>query len=491
MNSITRHARKAAALVKARPANGLQARQFSSNSIIVDNPYTGETYTEVALENSAEVLSKVNRAAAAQREWSMVPLAERIALCDRFVDAIDGMRDQIATDITGQMGRTYGHGEVGGVIERSKGMIALAPEALAEEVLAVRNGCERVITKEPVGVVLCIAPWNYPLLTAVNCIVPAILAGNSVVVRHSARTPLCAQHFEQAFEKAGAPPGLVQAVSCNHDVVPAMISDPQVSFVSFTGSVRGGHEIYQEVARTRFIDTTLELGGNDPVYIASDADAASAAEAAVDGAMFNAGQSCCGTERVYVHRSKYDEFIGAAKAAVDAYQLGDPMDSATTMGPMAQENSIGFLSGQVKEAVEKGATVLSGGTERVSDAAGKGRFYPPTLLVDCDHSMNIMMEESFGPLLPVQVVDSDEEAVALMKDSPYGLTAAIFTKDQQRVRDMGRQIPTGTIFMNRCDYLDPELPWTAGGEHTGKGVSLSKHGFGAVTKLKGFNMRVE
>jgi acyl-CoA reductase-like NAD-dependent aldehyde dehydrogenase len=484
MKNVTR---KASSVLKKRPS----ARLFSSNCIIVDNPYSGETYCELGLESAAEVLAKVDRAAATQREWQMVSLEERIALCDRFVDAIEGMKDQIATDITGQMGRTFGHGEAGGVIERTQGMMALAPEVLAEEVLEVRNGCERVITKEPVGVVLCIAPWNYPLLTAVNCIVPAILAGNSVIVRHSARTPLCAVHFEQAFEKAGAPPGLIQAVQCAHDVVPAMIADPQISFVSFTGSVGGGHTIYQEIAKTRFIDATLELGGNDPVYVAADCDAAGAAEAVVDGAMFNAGQSCCGTERVYVHRSQYDEFIDAAKAAVDAYQLGDPMDPATSMGPMAQESSLSFLAGQVQEAKDKGATIISGGTKAVNDAAGKGRFYPPTLLSGCDHSMNIMMEESFGPVLPVQVVDSDEEAVGLMKDSPYGLTAAIFTKEQQRVRDMGRQIGTGTIFMNRCDYLDPELPWTAGGEHTGKGVSLSKHGFGAVTKLKGYNMRVE
>lgn len=469
---------------------GPQPRQFASNSIVVDNPYSGEIYTEVGLMNEAEVQAKVSRSAAVQREWAAVPLEDRIALCGRFVEAIEGMKKQIASDITGQMGRTFGHGEVGGVIERTEGMMAQAPEALADEVLDIRNGCERVITREPVGVVLCIAPWNYPLLTAVNCIVPSIIAGNSVVVRHSARTPLCAEHFEAAFEKAGAPPGLVQAVHCSHDVVPVMIGDPQVAFVSFTGSVRGGHEIYREVAKTRFIDTTLELGGNDPAYVAADADAAAAAEAVVDGAMFNAGQSCCGMERVYVHRSKYDEFIGAAKAAVDAYQLGDPMHPATSIGPMAQENSLAFLSGQVKQAVDSGATIVSGGAEPVHDAAGKGRFFPPTLLTGCNHSMDIMMEESFGPLLPVQIVDGDDEAVGLMKDSPYGLTAAIFTADQHRVRDMGRQIPTGTIFMNRCDYLDPELPWTAGGEHTGKGVSLSKHGFGGVTKLKGYNMSV-
>lgn len=470
-------------------------RGFGSTAadvIRVDNPYTGEIFCEVPMQNKDDVSNAVSMARMAHMEWRETSLQDRLDLCERFLEAMESMRDQIADEVSGMMGkpRHQAYGEFGGVVERTHGMMALAPEALADEILDVKNGCERIITREPVGVVLVIAPWNFPLLTAINTIVPAILSGNAVVLKHSERTPLCGGHFQEAFEKAGAPKGLVTAVNCPHDVTAAMINDRRVNFVSFTGSVRGGHEVYRTIAENRFINTTLELGGKDPAYVASDIDAAEAAAGLVDGAMFNAGQSCCGIERVYVHRSQYDKFLEAAKELCDAYVLGDPTSTETHNGPQALASSVPFLEGQVKDALAKGARLLSGSAEGVQDATGRGRFFAPTLLADCSHDMDVMVEESFGPILPVTPVDSDEEAVALMNDSNYGLTSAIFTKDQDRVRRMGKAISTGTVFMNRCDYLDPDLPWTAGGENTGKGVSLSRHGFDGVTRMKGYNMRV-
>ena len=469
-------------------------RMLSAHALTVDNPYSGETYCEVALTSEADARATISRAAAAQKAWERTALSERIALCERFMAAMEAMRGEVAADISGMMGKPYEHawGEMGGLFERTRGMMALAPAALAEEALPARGGCERAITREPVGVVLAICPWNFPLLTAVNTVVPAVLAGNAVVIKHAERTPLCGEHFARAFAAAGAPEGLVAAVQTPHDATARLIaSEKDVGFVAFTGSVAGGRAVYSAVASARFIDCTLELGGKDPAYVAEDADAAAAAAGLVDGACFNAGQSCCGIERVYVHRSKYDAFLEAARAECGAYVLGDPADAATTQGPMAQPGAAPFLGAQVRDALAKGARLLSGAADDAQrDAAGKGRFFAPALLADCTHGMDVMRDESFGPIVAVAPVDGDDEAVALMRDSEYGLTAAVFTQDAARVRDIGRRVGAGTVFMNRCDYLDPELPWTAGGEHTGKGVSLSKHGFGGVTKLKGYNMRV-
>lgn len=463
-----------------------------ASTLAVDNPYTGETYCEVGLSNSAEMGATVDRAAAAQRTWAAeTSIEERVALCGRFMEAFEADGERVAEDITGMMGKPlkYARGEIGGARERCEGMMALAPKALSPEVLPARPNFRREIHKAPVGVVLCVAPWNYPLLTTVNCVVPAVLAGNSVIVKHSSRTPLCADAFARAFEAAGAPAHLVQALHCGHGVVDECIQRDEVGFVSFTGSVGGGHSIYNSVARNRFIDATLELGGKDPAYVAEDADLEAAAAGLVDGAFFNAGQSCCGIERVYVHESKYDAFLEAAKVHVDAYALGDPRAEATTMGPLAQDDAAAFLKGQVDDAVAGGATLLSGGAP-TTDAAGLGRFFAPTLLGDCDHSMEIMTEESFGPVLGVMKVQDDAAAVDLMNDSAYGLSACVFTKDHARAEWMSERVETGTFFQNRCDYLDPELAWT-GVKDTGKGVSLSEHGFRGVTRLRNFHAKLD
>lgn len=465
-------------------------RRCCSSVVTVDNPYTGETAATVELATKSDAMDLLGRSQAAQQQWRDVPLETRVDTCRKFMEAL-AADEEVPLNISKQMGKPlhYAKGEIKGAAERVHAMADLAPSVLADEVIPMAEGQSgfRQITREPVGVVLSIAPWNFPLLTAVNSLIPAVLAGNSVVVKHSERTPLCGDDIARAFKAAGAPDDLVTSLHSSHDLTSAVIQDERIGFVSFTGSVRGGHAIYQSVAKNRFIDATLELGGKDPAYVAEDADLAAAVETLVDGAFFNSGQSCCGIERVYVHHSRYDKFVEGAKAAIEAYVLGDPMDAGTTLGPMAQPSSIIFLQGQVDEAKRKGATVVTGGRSSLGDT-GKARFFVPTLLSECTHEMSAMKDESFGPLLAVAPVASDEEALEKMNDSEYGLTACVFTQDKERALSMGKRLQCGTVFMNRCDYLDPLLPWT-GVKNTGKGVSLSKHGFDGVTKLKGYNLR--
>jgi len=430
----------------------------------------------------------VARAAKAQREWRRTKLSDRILLCNQFMAEFEKNKDQVARDITGQMGKplNQSYNEINGMYARTKALIELAPEALADDVLPEKAGFFRKIVKEPVGVVLCLSPWNYPLLTAINTVIPAILAGNSVVIKHSPRTPLCASAFEKAFAAAGAPAGLVSSAVCDHDVVHELIGHPDVAFVGFTGSVQGGHAVYKTVSN-RFIDCTLELGGKDPAYVAPDANIEAAVDTIVDGALYNSGQSCCAIERVYVHHSLYDEFISRAIPLLQSYKLGDPFVEGTTLGPMAQPDAPEFIHRQVQSAVRDGAKLIFGG--KPTKVQGKGRFFEPTLLADTTQSMEVVAEETFGPVLPVCKVQSDEEALLRMNDSHYGLTAAVFTKDRQRVDRLAGELKAGTVFMNRCDFLDPELPWT-GLKDTGKGVTLSKYGFRGVTKLKGYHYRL-
>lgn len=456
----------------------------------VDNPYTGEVHCEVPYFSQAQVDLAVDKSAKAQKHFAATStLDDRIALCNRFLDEIVAHKDQIAADITAQMGKPLAGslGEINGLIERSQAMMDLAPSALAEEVLP-KEGFERRLLREPVGTVVTVAPWNFPLMCAGNSLIPAVLAGNSVLLKHSERTPLCGNHFEDAFRRAGAPEGLVQALHSTHEGSATVFARKEVGFVSFTGSVRGGRQVYASTAANNFADVGLELGGKDAAYVAEDADVAHAADNIVDGGLYNNGQSCCGIERVYVHRSHYEEFCQRAADVLKTYKLGDPTSADTNMGPMALPNACAFLEGQVQDAVSKGAKVLVGGSP-LTDAAGKGRFFAPTLVMDCDHTMSIAYDESFGPVLAVMPVDSDEEAIARINDSPFGLTASLWTPSVERARAMAPRLEVGTVFMNRCDYLDPYLAWT-GVKDTGKGVSLSSHGFDAVTQLKSIHFRL-
>ena len=455
----------------------------------VDDPFRGDVVAEVPLLDAARAHSAVERAAVAQRAWARMPLGERIAVCANFVVALERRTDAVARDVSLQMGKpiAQARGEVATCLDRARQLIAMAPQALAPEALPEKAGFRRWISHEPVGVVLVIAAWNYPLLVPVNALVAAVLAGNAVLVKHAPRTPLCAEHFAAAFLEAGAPADLVVPLHVDHDVAARVIEHPAVGYVSFTGSVRGGRQVYATAAQRRFVEVGLELGGKDAAYVAADADLASAVDNLVDGAMYNAGQSCCAVERIYVHRSIYDRFVEQAVRLVRGYRLSDPLDDATTMGPMALPAAPAFLAAQVKEARAAGGKVLCGGEPVQAD--GRGRFFAPTVVADAPQACGLMREESFGPVVGIAAVDSDEEALRLVNDSAYGLTASVWTSDPGRAERLGAQLEVGTVFLNRCDYLDPQLPWS-GWKDSGRGVSLSRYGFLPVTRRKSWHFRL-
>jgi acyl-CoA reductase-like NAD-dependent aldehyde dehydrogenase len=337
-------------------------------------------------------------------------------------------------------------------------------------------------------VVLTLAPWNYPYLTSVNSIVPAIMAGNTVVLKHSNQTPLCAERYAAAFAAAGFPDGVFQYLHMGHDDVAKVIEDERVAFVAFTGSVAGGHAV-TEAAKGRFIGLGLELGGKDPAYVRADADMAHAIENLVDGAMFNSGQSCCGIERIYVHRDIYDEFVAGIVDLTLQYRLGDPLDSETTLGPMVRTTAAEFVRGQVAEAIGQGGRALIDPSAFPANREGTP-YLAPQVLVGVDHRMRVMTEETFGPVVGIMPVSGDEEAIRLMNDSRYGLTAAIWTNDEGAAIRIGDRIDTGTWFMNRCDYLDPALAWT-GVKDSGRGCTLSVLGYEHLTRPKSFHLRTQ
>eukprot|EP00511_Aplanochytrium_stocchinoi_P000723 CAMPEP_0204827570 /NCGR_PEP_ID=MMETSP1346-20131115/5007_1 /ASSEMBLY_ACC=CAM_ASM_000771 /TAXON_ID=215587 /ORGANISM="Aplanochytrium stocchinoi, Strain GSBS06" /LENGTH=492 /DNA_ID=CAMNT_0051956051 /DNA_START=229 /DNA_END=1706 /DNA_ORIENTATION=- len=466
----------------------------TANKLSVDDPYTGEVFFETPLLSASEVRDLSAKSKSVQREWKTVPLEKRIQVCEGFIRYFKDNETQVATEISKQMGKPLAHaiGEIGGLEERTRALMDLAPKALEDIVLGEspsRTGVfERTIRREPVGTVMTLAPWNYPLLTAVNSVIPAVLAGNAVLLSHGPRAPLCSFQFEKAFEAAGYP-GLVLPFHSDFETVQASMRQDIVDFVSFTGSVPTGRQVYETVGSKTFMDTTLELGGNDAGYVAADCDLKAAIDTMVDGSFFNAGQSCCGIERVFVDASVYDEFVSGARELISEYVLGNPMDSATSMGPMARPDAVAGLASLVADAREKGGKILIGGNA-TSDVNGLGRFFEPTLITECSSEMDVMQEETFGPILAVQKVDSVEEAIKGINDTHYGLTASIFTKDKSLAERMAGDLEVGTVFMNRADYLDPYLPWQ-GRKDTGKGLSLSQFGFQAFTNLKNLHFKLK
>jgi acyl-CoA reductase-like NAD-dependent aldehyde dehydrogenase len=453
------------------------------------SPIDGRLVVERPLASTAEAARAVEVAVEAQSKWRRVPLAERQAICARFAEAMVARKEMLGEELTRQMGRPlrYTPNEIaGGMAERTRKMIELAPEALADMPAGAKAGFTRFIRKDPLGIVFVVAPWNYPYLTAVNAIVPALLAGNAVILKHSHQTPLVAEAFRDGFAAAGLPAGVFQVLHLSHGDTEKLIAHPRVDFVAFTGSVDGGHAVTR-AAKERFIGLGLELGGKDPAYVRPDCNLDHAVENLVDGAFFNSGQSCCGIERIYVHADVYAKFVDGFVALTKSYVLGDPLKPETTLGPMVRARAADFVRGQIAEAVKAGARSLVDPKHFAADAPGTP-YLAPHVLVDVDHSMRVMTEESFGPVIGIMKVGSDEEAIRLMNDSAYGLTAAIWTEDPEAAIRIGDQVATGTWFMNRCDYLDPELAWT-GVKDSGRGCTLSKLGFDYLTRPKSFHLR--
>lgn len=461
-----------------------------SDTLKVVSPVDGSIYAERTLATWREVDGALSEAKQAQAAWKRVPLHERAALCLRFVEAFVSMKDEIVPELAWQMGRpvAFGAGEVRGFEERARYMVAIAPEALADIDVGPKEGFNRWLRREPLGVVLAIAAWNYPYLISVNSVVPALMAGNAVILKHSGQTPLCAERFQRAFEMAGAPDGLFQILHMSHETTERAIGDSRVDYVAFTGSVAGGHAVVK-AASGRFIGIGLELGGKDPAYVRPDANLPFAIENIVDGAYFNSGQSCCGKERLYVHADVYDEFVDGFVELTKKYRLGNPLDTETTIGPMVRTSAASFVRGQIESAVRGGARALI--DEKLFPASKPGTPYlAPQVLVDVNHQMDVMREETFGPVIGIMKVGSDEEAVGLMNDSPYGLTASVWTEDEDAAIVIGDSIETGTFFMNRCDYLDPALAWT-GVKDTGRGCTLSRIGYEYLTRPKSYHLRTK
>ena len=452
------------------------------------SPVDGRVYVERPLADSATIASTLERAARAQQDWRRLPLSARQALLSAFVDAFLARRTAIAEEICWQMGRpvSAAGGEINGFEERARHMIEIAPRALADVDPGAKPGFRRFIRREPLGVVLTVAPWNYPYLTAVNSVVPALMAGNAVVLKHSAQTPLCAERFAECMRAAGMPEGVFQYLHMSHAGVEQAIRDAHVDFVAFTGSVAGGHAV-QAAASTRFIRTGLELGGKDPAYVRADADLEQAVAGVVDGAFFNSGQSCCGIERIYVDRSLFDDFVTGFVDLTRQYRLGNPLESTTTLGPMVRSDAADWVRGQIQDAVAAGAKTLIEPGTFAADAPGTP-YLAPQVLIDVDHAMRVMTEESFGPVIGIMPVASDAEAIQLMNDSAYGLTASVWTRDAEAAIRIGEQVDTGTWFMNRCDYLDPALAWV-GVKDSGCGCTLSAIGYEHLTRPKSFHLR--
>lgn len=452
------------------------------------SPIDGSVYVERQTASPEQIQQSLSDAVAAQKTWKNTPIAERQAICSKAVDYFVAHKAKIAEELSWQMGRPISQapGEVGGFEERARHMIEIAPVALADIKPEEKQGFTRYIKREPLGVVFVVAPWNFPYLTSVNAIMPALLAGNSVVLKHSAQTPLCAERYAQVFAEAGLPEGVFQYLHLSHADTETVIQSPEVNFVAFTGSVPGG-EMVERAASGRFIGVGLELGGKDPAYVRKDANLRHAIETVTDGAMFNSGQSCCGIERVYVDETVFEQFVDGVVALCNNYRLGRADDTDTNLGPMVKTSAAEFVRGQINDAVAAGAKAWIDPASFEANAEGTP-YLAPQVLTNVDHSMRIMTEESFGPVIGIMSVSGDDEAIKLMNDSEFGLTAAVFTQDEDAAIEIGNQIETGTWFMNRCDYLDPALAWT-GVKNSGRGCTLSSVGFEHMTRPKSYHLK--
>ncbi len=455
------------------------------------SPVDGSVYLERETVRNDEFDAVVTAARDAQPAWAGSSIEDRAALCTAFVADLAQQVDELSVELAWQMGRPvrYGAGELGGFVERATHMISIAADALAplRPERGEDLGATRTIVRQPLGVVLCIAPWNYPFLTAVNTIVPALMAGNTVVLKHSTQTMLVGERLHDAAHGAGLPDGVFTNVIASHDQIEWALNAGVFDRVNFTGSVGGGKRIEQAAAGS-FTGVGLELGGKDPAYIRADANLDFAIANVADGAFFNSGQSCCGIERVYAHSDVYDAVVEGLTETARAYVLGDPLDQATTLGPMVSGSAADDVRHQVNDALAGGATRLLGPAGFDADTGSGSPYCAPDVLVGVNHSMDIMTEETFGPTVGVMSVDSDDAAIELMNDSVFGLSASIWTEDLDAAALLGSRVNTWTLFVNRADYLDPSLAWT-GIKDSGRGATLSAVGYDHLTRPKSFYSR--
>ena len=450
------------------------------------SPIDGSVFAERPVASQDDARRTILAARDAQQTWALWPLAERISLVQAGVARLGAMNDEVVLELAHMMGRPvrYG-GEFGGVEERASYMAEIAEQALAPIIVEDSGNFERRIERQPHGVVFVIAPWNYPYLTAINSVAPALIAGNAVVLKHATQTLLAGERMVRAFEDAGLPQGLFVNLFLDHETTEALIGGGNFDFVNFTGSVGGGR-VMEKAAAGTFTGMGLELGGKDPGYVMEDADVGAAVDTLIDGAMFNSGQCCCGIERIYVTESLFDDFVGRAVAIVSDYKLGNPLDTKTTLGPMAHKRFAAEVRAQIAEALAAGAKALI--DPALFPADDGGTYLMPQILTDVTHDMRVMQDESFGPVVGIMKVKNDAQAIDVMNDSAFGLTASLWTQDSSRAAAIGAQIETGTIFMNRADYLDPGLCWS-GCKATGRGGALSVIGYQNLTRTKSYHLK--
>ena len=457
------------------------------NKFSTISPVDQSLLYERSYMSSVDINKLLDRGINGYISWSLVQLGDRKLLIEKMLNYFLLHKNEISLEITLQMGRPirYVSSEIDGMIERARYMLSIVDDALSDILIDNKGNSKRKIEKKSVGIVLVIAPWNYPYLTAINAIVPAILAGNSVILKHSSQTALCAERFSEAFKFADFPSDVFQYGHLRHVDAEKMISDSRINSIAFTGSVLGGYRI-KRAAEKRFINLNLELGGKDPAYVCQDAILSDAAKSLVEGSFFNAGQSCCGIERIYVNEKVYKIFLDLFLEETHKLVLGDPRDNLTTLGPIAK-------AGAAIDINRKRQLALNGGAVDIVSfdrfTAIGDNYLPPSILTNVNHNMEIMKEEIFGPVVGIMPVSSDTEAIYLMNDSRYGLTSSVWTQDVDRANVLCSLSNFGTCFVNCCDYLDPSLAWT-GVKDTGIGCSLSILGFNAFTRPKSINMKI-
>ena len=451
-------------------------------------PINNTLYLERPHLTSSEIDKKIENSSKAFKQWSLTSIQERIEVINKFINNLLNLNDEVKKEICWQIGRPISQcgSELRGFEERSRYMVEVAEECLADVTARKNEEFDNYIFKAPLGVIFVMAPWNYPIMTATNTIVPALLSGNSIILKHSSQTPMCAELIFKALQGTGIPEGLFQYIHTDHNSCEKIIADNRIAHVVFTGSVNGGKEIKKYIGQ-RFINVGLELGGKDPAYVRSDCDLNHAIENLIDGAFFNSGQSCCGIERIYVDKSIFKDFVDGAKILTEKYILGDPSEMNTNIGPVVKMSAANFIRSQVEDAISQGAQKVVDET-KFNIVSKDNCYIAPQILVNVNHDMRFMTEETFGPTVGIMPVENENEAINLMNDSPYGLTASIWTKDLDFSKSFGKKIETGTFFMNRCDALDPALAWT-GVKDTGVGCSLSKLAFDHFTRPQSFHMR--
>jgi acyl-CoA reductase-like NAD-dependent aldehyde dehydrogenase len=453
-------------------------------TLTIHNPATGAVIAERSAEDAGSVASKARAARAAQAAWSATPLHERLAIIGRFRAALVAELDTLAATLTSEVGKpiSQSRNELNGLLPRIDFFLAQTERAIADQTVFDEGGMRERIGHVPLGVVANISAWNYPYFVGCNVIVPALLTGNAVLYKPSEFAALTGSHIARLLHAAGVPPAVMQTLVGGGEVGAALL-EQRIDGLFFTGSHATGVRIAQALA-PRLVKLQLELGGKDPSYVRADADAKTAAESLADGAMYNTGQSCCSVERIYVHESLHDAFVEHFVATVKGFKAGDPTDSATYIGAITRAPQLAVLDAQVADAKAKGAMLLCGGHR----LPGPGNWYAPTVFSNVDHSMELMREESFGPVIGIQKVRGDDEAVALMNDTRYGLTAGVYTKDEAKARELLARVNAGSVYWNCCDRVSPRLPWSGYGD-SGIGLTLSTHGIQTFTRPKAWHLR--